>query len=82
MALADRIKEPPAKSLHGFPCSVGALLAQLDGDELAAFQAMLGTDEQRGWSAAAIYKAVTDEGYTIGHQSINHHRGKRCRCFK
>lgn len=82
MALADRIQQPPGRSVHGYPCSVGQLLATLEGDELAAFKTMLGNDEQRGWPAAAIYKAVTDEGHYVGAQSINHHRGKRCRCFK
>lgn len=79
MALADRT---PPTQMSGLPCSVGALLDRLDGDELAAFQQMLGTPEQRGWSATAIYDAVRDEGYDIGRQSINRHRGRTCRCHK
>ena len=79
MALADRLTEPPAP-IHGTPCSVGVLLDTLEGAELEAFKAMLGTPEQRGWSQDAIYTALTDEGYRVGRQSINRHRGGRCRC--
>lgn len=79
MSLADRT--PPTPST-GLPCSVGALLTRLDGTELAAFQSMLGTPEQRGWSATAIYDAVRAEGYDIGLQSVNRHRGRKCRCFR
>ena len=79
MALADRTK--PA-SIHGYPCSVGELLGRLEGAELDAFLTMLGTPEQRGWSAAAIWKAVTDEGHEVGLQTINRHRGGKCRCYR
>lgn len=77
MALADRVQPP---STTGTPCSVGLLLATLEGEELAALEMMLGTPEQRGWTAAAIYDAVTAEGYTVSYQQINKHRGGRCRC--
>lgn len=79
MALADHT--PPVAST-GLPCSVGALLDRLEGDELAAFKTMLGTPEQRGWPATAIYDAVREEGYEIGLQSVNRHRGRKCRCFR
>lgn len=78
MALAD--KKPP-KSRHGLPCSIGELLNTLEGTELAAFNAMLGTPENRGWSATAIWQTCRDEGYEIGLQSVNRHRGRKCRCF-
>src|SRR5690242_1284466 len=51
MALANR-KPPP--SMTGLPCSIGVLLATLQGDELDAFLEMLGTPERRGWPATAI----------------------------
>lgn len=79
MALADRITAPPAP-MHGTPCSVGTLLDTLEGDELDALKTMLGTREQRGWSQDAIYDALTSEGYSVGRQSINRHRGGKCRC--
>ena len=68
--------------MHGTPCSVGALLDQLEGAELEALQTMLGTPEKRGWSQAEIYKALTAEGYEVGLQTINRHRGGQCRCSK
>lgn len=79
MALADRT---PPNSIHGYPCSVGALLNTLDDAELKAFKEMLGTPQQRGWSASAIWEACTAEGYTVGLQTINRHRGGKCRCFR
>ena len=79
MALSQRITQPPASTPHGLPCSIGALLDRLDGDEKAALNSML---YELGWNAGQIYDAVRDEGYTVGRQSINRHRGERCRCFK
>ena len=82
MALSDRINEARPAPICGTPCSVGKLLATLEGDELASFKIMLGTKEQRGWTAPDIYDAVIAEGHTIGFQTINKHRGGRCRCPK
>lgn len=79
MGLAQRIQAPPPSTVHGLPCSIGALLAQLEGDEQAALNAML---YDLGWNAGQVYDALRDEGYTVGRQSINRHRGNKCRCFK
>lgn len=81
MALAERINTPPARRT-GLPCSIGALEATLPNDELAALHVMLGTPEQRGWPARAIYDALTAEGYPVGFQTINRHRGGSCGCAK
>lgn len=81
MALADKIKHQPA-TRTGLPCSVGALLDQLEGDEHHALLVMLGNTEQRGWPAGHIYDALVDEGHVVALQSINRHRGGRCRCTK
>jgi hypothetical protein len=79
MSLAERITDQPPR-IHGLPCSVGHLLDTLEGDELAAFKVMLGTPEQPGWDASAVWEAVTAEGHHIGRQSISRHRRGRCRC--
>lgn len=81
MALSDRVTNPP-KAKCGVPCSVGTLLASLEGAERDALLAMLGTPEQRGWSAFDIYTALTEEGHTVALQTINRHRGGKCRCGK
>lgn len=81
MALSDRLAEPP-KPMHGTPCSVGVLLDTLEGAELDALRVMLGSPTQRGWSQDAIYAVLTDEGYEVGRQSINRHRGGKCRCAR
>jgi hypothetical protein len=77
VALADKTQP---QSMHGLPCSVGQLLSRLEGDELAALETMLGTPDKRGWTATAIWSACRDEGYEIGLQSVNRHRGGKCRC--
>lgn len=82
MALADRITAGRPVPIHGSPCSVGVLLDTLKGDELEALNLMLGTPERRGWSATDIYDALIAEGYEVGRQSINRHRGGKCRCAK
>jgi hypothetical protein len=79
MGLADRITTPPPATLHGLPCSIGALLDTLQGAELAALNAML---YDLGWNAGQVYDTLRDEGYTVGRQSINRHRGRKCRCFR
>lgn len=81
MALAERVGNR-TPNVHGTPCSIGAVLEQLadQPEELAALQMMLGSPEQRGWSASEIYKALTAEGYVVGYQTINRHRGGNCRC--
>ena len=81
MALSDRLTNPPARTT-GTPCSVGALIDRLEGAELDALLTMLGTPERRGWTQDAIYDALTDEGYEVGRQSINRHRGGKCRCSR
>lgn len=78
MALADRITAPEY-GLTGKPCSVGALLDTLEGSELAALEQILA---DRNWSQAMVWKALTDEGYEVGLQSVNRHRGGKCRCAK
>jgi hypothetical protein len=78
MGLADRLNDAPAR-MTGKPCSVGALLERLDGDEREALEAML---YRLGWSQRRIYDDCIAEGYIIGEQSINRHRSQGCRCFK
>lgn len=78
MALSDRLTAPPPP-IHGLPCSIGALLDSLDDAEAKALQQML---DSTAWNATMIYDAVRDEGHMIGRQSINRHRGRKCRCFK
>lgn len=82
MALADRLSSPPPAPRHGTPCSLGSLIAQLDGAELDALGQMLGTPENWGWPAGDIYDALIAEGYKVSLQQINRHRGGKCRCPK
>lgn len=77
MALADRVHNP-APAMHGKPCSIGVLLDTLTGAELDALKQMLAS---RDWSQAMVWKALIDEGHEAGLQSINRHRGGRCRCY-
>lgn len=76
VALADRLTERTSSDL----CSLGKVLEQLDGAELAALKSMLGTPDKWGWDAPEIYEALKDEGYAVGFKAINKHRGGKCRC--
>ena len=78
MALSDRVATTK-QAIHGKPCSVGVLLDTLQGDELDALNSILA---DRDWSQAMVWKALTDEGYEVGLQSVNRHRGAKCRCVK
>lgn len=78
MALSDRLNAP-VPTPAGMPCSIGALLDTLDGAERDALNAML---YELRWNATQVYDALVGEGYTVGRQSINRHRGKKCRCFR
>lgn len=88
MSLAERAQTRP-ETIHGTPCSVGALIDSLDGDELAALQKIMygrpGLTEpargKQGWTERQVFEAVTAEGYTVAKNQINEHRGKRCRCY-
>lgn len=83
MALSDHLATGRPATIHGKPCSVGTLLATLQGAELEALLTMLGDPAKRdGWNASEIYDALVAEGYEVGRQSINRHRGGRCRCAK
>lgn len=79
MALSERIKNPAPAVIHGLPCSIGSLLATLDEAEAAALNAML---YELNWNAGQVYDALREEGYTVGRQSVNRHRGGKCRCAK
>lgn len=78
MGLSERLAAPPT-TIHGLPCSIGTLLIELDPADKAALEQMLGS---RQWNATMIYDAVRAEGHEIGRQSINRHRGRKCRCYK
>lgn len=83
MALSDRINTQHEKPMSGMPCSIGTLLDHLEGAEREALLTMLGSPEKRSsWSQTQIYDALTGEGYEVGLQTINKHRGGRCRCPK
>ncbi|MGZ4520140.1 MAG: hypothetical protein ACXVGA_04270 [Mycobacteriaceae bacterium] len=89
MSLAERVTQRP-ETVHGYPCSVGQLVAALEGEELSALQTIMygrpGLTEPargyKGWTEQEVFDAVTGEGYKVAKSQINEHRGKRCRCYK
>lgn len=85
MALADTVAAtPPAPGKHGLPCSVGEIERQLEGRDLEALHILLygpsGTPGGRGRSANEVYDILRAEGFKVAQQTINRHRGGRCRC--
>ena len=81
MALADRFATP-TPSTTGSPCSIGAIIANLDDDDRATLLDKLGTPERRGLPAPVIYAALVADGHTPSLQQINRHRSGQCRCGK
>jgi hypothetical protein len=82
MALVDRL--PPKARNHGLPCSVAAILEQLDHDNPADGA------ELRKWLAApmnvwphsAIESDLREEGHSIGAGTVGKHRRGDCRCAR
>lgn len=79
MALQQRNRVQPA--MHGKPCSISLVYEAVAGDpiELAELNLILYGEEN---NQAQVFKYLTDDGYAIGFQSVNNHRGKSCRCFR
>lgn len=77
MGLADTLKTPPP--VRRSVCAIGRLLETLRGEELAALRVALANPE---WSNAALARALTDEGHSIGQQASANHRAGRCSCVK
>lgn len=75
MSLLEKLQNPPVRS-NGRPCSIGKVLSSIsDPEEQRALQRMLNE-----WNAAAVYNALTEEGYTVGVQQIGRHRRHQCSC--
>lgn len=77
MGLADHFADPPA-AMRGSPCSIATLLTEkLDNSDREFFQSILA---DREWSQEVIWQRLKSAGYEVGRQSINRHRGGKCRC--
>jgi hypothetical protein len=88
MGLAQVVASTPtARPNTGLPCSVGALIDSLEGDELDALLLILYGDGRqrggRGRPAKEVHRLILDGGYHASYQQINRHRDPRegsCRC--
>lgn len=80
MALSDRTTTPTPKPSTGDPCSIGEVYRALADNptELRALNTLL---YEQGRSGSQVFTILTDEGFSIGAQTPNKHRGARCRCF-
>jgi len=77
MALSDHFADPPA-AMRGSPCSIGTLLnGTLDDADKAFLEKILA---DRAWSQEIIWQRLRTAGHNVGRQSINRHRGRKCRC--
>lgn len=80
MGLKSRSTVNPA--MHGKPCSIATVYEAVADDpaELAELNQIL---YEEGNTQAQVFAYLTnDGGFSIGFQSVNHHRGKGCRCFR
>lgn len=80
MPLASR--QQTKSAMHGTPCSIGLVYEDVADNpvELRELNTLL-YDE--GNTAGQVFEYLTvDGGYDVGFQSVNRHRGQRCRCFR
>ena len=84
MALSARTREASAPK-NGTPCSIGKVYdfyAETKPGELAELNAIL---YEEGNDQSEVYSLLTELGelpFKPGFQTINKHRGKKCRCFR
>lgn len=66
--------------MHGTPCSIGEVYRRLEGNkaETKALDTLL---YELNYNASQVWEALRAEGFEVGRQSINRHRGRKCRCF-
>jgi hypothetical protein len=80
MSLADRAEQPAPPTIHGSPCSIGALEQAVAHDPAEA-EGLRRILYDLGWNAGQVFDALAAEKLSVGRQSINRHRGRKCRCF-
>lgn len=75
MPLADHAPTalPPQT---GRPCSISALLRELDDDDRAELLTWLDTYPQ-----VAIWESLRNAGHIVSLQQIGRHRRQTCRCY-
>lgn len=80
MPLSERVNKPNT-SYPRTPCSVGALLADLEPNEAQALKKMLDAP-WRVWPHLAIETAIREEGHAVGNQQVGKHRRGQCSCAR
>jgi len=77
MSLTTAIKNGPPPLRKGPACGLGRIIAQLDGENLAALYLMLDNPD---WTGADIARALTDEGHDMKPAAVARHRRGECKC--
>lgn len=82
MALKDHA--PPRLRNHGLPCSVAAILEQLDTTDPAeaGYLRVMLAAPMNTWPHSAIETALRQEGHPIGAGTVGKHRRGDCRCAR
>lgn len=76
MALADALKRAQENKPRGNRCRVCLLLEEgLPPEEVADLEAAL---SDRGFSHAAIARALKAEGHDVGYFTVGRHRNQQC----
>lgn len=77
MSLSEKIKKHSETSIYGIRCKAGQLLAKMPKDDASILiNALSDLDTQ----TTVIVKALNEEGYPIGYDSVARHRRGLCGC--
>lgn len=79
MGIKDRLLAEPAQYPRSV-CRVCTILTQLDKDDAEFLTANFAKsrDDQSRYSDAKIADILTDEGFSVGIQSVSRHRRGQC----
>jgi hypothetical protein len=77
MGLAEAIRKQAESSVYGIRCRAGQMLAKMPEVDAKALREALADMEKQ---TTVIVRALHDEGYQIGYDSVHRHRKRVCGC--
>lgn len=76
MKFSEALASEEAAHRKGPPCSLGALLTEMDAEDVAALQAALASQRPHTW----IARALGSIGHKVLPDTVKRHRRGECQC--
>lgn len=76
MRFSDALDAEQAAHRKGPPCSIGALLTEMDAEDADALQSALGSQMPHAW----IARALAAIGHKVLSETVGRHRRGECSC--